>query len=87
MDRFTLFWKINHAPIPANTIIIEKKKNDSSMVGVVCSETEDVSGSVALKVGFKALRYLYSGKSTKPDDNTAIPIIVATPKTATPLRT
>ena len=86
MDRFTLFWKINHTPIPANTIIIEKKKNDSSMVGVVCSETESVSGSVVVKNGFNALRYLYSGKSTKPDDNTATPIIAVTAKTASPLR-
>lgn len=57
------------------------------IVGVECSETESVSGSVVVKNGFNALTYLYSGKSTKPDDNTAIPIIVVTAKTATPLRT
>ena len=57
------------------------------MVGVVCSETESVSGSVVVKNGFNALTYLYSGKSTKPDYITAIPTIIATAKTATPLRT
>ena len=86
IDWITLFWKINHAPIAANTIIIEKKKNVIPRVGVVCSETESVSGSVVVKNGFNALTYLYAGTSTKPDDSTAMPIIVVTAKTASPLR-
>ena len=81
-ERFTLFWKSNHAPIPAKTIKIEKKKNEISMVVVACSDTESVSMSVVIKKGFAALRYLNDGKLSTPEETIAIPAIIAPPKSA-----
>ena len=85
-ERFTLFWKSNHAPIPAKTIKIEKKKNEMSMVVVACSDTESISESVVIKKGFAALRYLNDGKLITPEEAIAIPAIIAPPKSARPLR-
>ena len=85
-ERFTFFWKSNHAPSPAKTIKIEKKKNEISMVVVACSDTESVSISVVIKNGFAALRYLYDGKLIMPAESSAIPAIMAPPKSARPLR-
>ena len=85
-ERFTFFWKSNHAPIPAKTIKIEKKKNEISMVVVACSDTESISMSVVMKKGFAALRYLNAGKLIMPEDDIAIPAIIAPPKSAMPLR-
>ena len=85
-ERFTLFWKSNHAPTPAKTIKIEKKKNEISMVVDACSDTESVSMSVVIKKGFAALRYLNDGKLIMPEEAIAIPAIIAPPKSARPLR-
>ena len=85
-ERFTLFWKSSHAPIPANTIKIEKKKNEISTVVVACSDTESVNMSVVSKKGFAALRYLNVGKLIIPEESIAIPAIMVPPKSARPLR-
>ena len=85
-ERFTFFWKSNHAPIPAKIIKIEKKKNEMSMVVVACSDTESVSMSVVIKKGFAALRYLNDGTLITPEDATAIPAIIVPPKSTRPLR-
>ena len=79
-DLFTLFWKINHAPIPANTIKIEEKKNESSSVKDACSETDCVSVSDALRNGFAALRYRNAGKLSIPEEAIAMPAITTPPK-------
>jgi hypothetical protein len=86
IDWFILFWKINHAPIPANTIRIEKNKNDSSVLVDACSDTESVSISVVIKKGFAALRYRNAGKSITPEERITIPDIIAPPKIAKLLR-
>ena len=85
-ERFTFFWKSNHAPIPAKIIKIEKKKNEMSIVVVACSDTESVSMSVVIKKGFAALRYLNDGRLIAPEDITAIPAITVPPRSARPLR-
>jgi len=85
-ERFTFFWKRNHAPSPAKTIKIEKKKNEMSVVVVACSDTESVSTSVVMKKGFAALRYLNDGKVITPEEIIAIPAIIAPPKSARLLR-
>ena len=56
------------------------------MVVVACSDTESVSMSVVIKRGFAALRYLNAGKLIMPEDDIAIPAIIAPPKSAMPLR-
>ena len=56
------------------------------MVVVACSDTESVSMSVVIKRGFAALRYLNDGKLTMPEEASAIPAIIAPPKSARPLR-
>ena len=57
-----------------------------SVVVVACSDTESVSMSVVIKNGFAALRYLNAGKLIMPEDDIAIPAIIAPPKSARPLR-
>ena len=42
--------------------------------------------SVVMKKGFAALRYLNAGKLIMPEDDIAIPAIIAPPKSAMPLR-
>ena len=44
----------------------------SEVAAVACSETEVVKGSVAVKDGLTAFRYLNDGKAI-PDETTAIP--------------
>ena len=56
------------------------------MVVVACSDTESVSMSVVIKRGFAALRYLKDGKLIMPEEASAIPAIIAPPKSARPLR-
>ena len=56
------------------------------MVVVACSDTESVSMSVVIKRGFVALRYLKDGKLMMPEEASAIPAIIAPPKSARPLR-
>ena len=85
-ERFTFFWKSNHAPIPAKTIKIEKKKNEMSIVDVACSDTESISRLFVIINGFAALRYLNDGKPIMPEETIAIPAITAPPKSARLLR-
>jgi hypothetical protein len=82
IDWFILFWKINHTPIPANTIRTEKNKNDSSVLVDACSDTESVSISVVIKKGFAALRYRNAGKLITPEEMITRPAIMAPPKIA-----
>tara|TARA_B100001765_G_scaffold68831_1_gene41702 strand:+ start:97 stop:702 length:606 start_codon:yes stop_codon:yes gene_type:complete len=86
MDWFILFWKISHAPIPANTIKIEKNKNDISVFVDACSDTESVSISVVIKKGFAALRYRNVGKLIMPEERITRPAIMTPPKIAKLLR-
>jgi hypothetical protein len=86
IDWFILFWKINHTPIPANTIKIEKNKNDRSVLVDACSDTESVSMSVVIKKGFAALRYRKAGKLITPEERITRPAIMAPPKIAKLLR-
>ena len=57
-----------------------------SMVVVACSDTESVNMSVVIKKGFAALRYLNDGRLITPEDATAIPAIIAPPKSTRQLR-
>jgi len=56
---FWIFLIINHIPIPEKIIRTEWNINDCDCVVVACSETESVNGSVVVKKGFNALRYLW----------------------------
>ena len=56
------------------------------VVVVACSAIESVSMSVVIKNGFAALRYLNDGKVITPEDTITIPVIIAPPKSARPLR-
>ena len=58
---FLEFFRINHTPNPANIINTEWNRKDCGSVVVACSETESVRGSVVVKNGFNALRYLWLG--------------------------
>ena len=80
-EWFTFFWNSNHAPIPAKTIKVEKKKIEISMVDVACSDTESTSISVVIKNGFAALRNLNDPpKLITPEEITVIPAIRTPPK-------
>ena len=85
-ERFTFFWRSIQAPIPAKTIKIEEKKNESSIVDVACSDTESVSMSCAIKNGFAAFRYLNDGKLSKPEEAIAIPATTVPPRRMPMLR-
>ena len=64
----------NHIPIIPNIIKTETNEYDASIVVVICSDTESVSGSVLVRNGFRAVRYLNAGRLTNPVEK--IPIIV-----------
>ena len=54
--------KINQTPSPEKIIRIEWKKKDCCKVVVVCSAIESVKGSIVVKNGLIAFRYLKVGK-------------------------
>ena len=59
--------KRNHIPITANIRKTDKNVNDSVMLVVICSATESVKLSWAVKKGFTALRYLKEGNPIMPE--------------------
>ena len=59
---FWIFLISNQIPIPEKIIKTEWNRKDCWIVVVACSDTESTSGSVVVKNGFKALRYLWLGK-------------------------
>ena len=65
--------KRNHIPIIANIIKTDKNVNDNERLVVVCSATESVRLSCAVKNGFTALRYLNEGNPIMPELRIPIP--------------
>ena len=65
--------KRNHIPITANIRKTDRKVNDSDKLVVICSATESVKLSWAVKKGFTALRYLNEGNGTIPELEIPIP--------------
>ena len=78
--------KRNHIPITANIRKTDKNVNDSDMLVVVCSATESVKLSCAVKNGFTALRYLNEGRLIIPEFKIAIPDITNEINTKAELR-
>ena len=72
LEFFALLENSNHAQINPNIMNTECAKNMSEVAAVACSETEVVKGSVAVKDGLTAFRYMNDGKAI-PDETTAIP--------------
>jgi len=65
--------KRNQIPITANIRKTDKNVNDKDKLVVVCSATESVKLSWAVKKGFTALRYLNVGNPTIPEFKIPIP--------------
>tara|TARA_B100001559_G_scaffold182506_1_gene152797 strand:- start:177 stop:689 length:513 start_codon:yes stop_codon:yes gene_type:complete len=65
--------KRNHIPMTANIRKTDKNVNDKDKFVVVCSATESVKLSWAVKKGFTALRYLNVGNPTIPEFKIPIP--------------
>ena len=63
----------NHIPITANIRKTDKNVNDNERLVVVCSATESVRLSWAVKNGFTALRYLNEGNPITPELKIPIP--------------
>ena len=73
-------------PITANIIKTDKNVNDNDKLVVVCSATESVRLSWAVKNGFTALRYLNDGNPTKLEFKIPIPDAMNAINTITELR-
>ena len=73
-------------PIAANIIKTDKNVNDNDKLVVVCSATESVRLSWAVKNGFTALRYLNDGNPTKLEFKIPIPDAMNAISTITELR-
>ena len=72
--RFIVFLeKRNQIPITANIRKTDKNVNDNERLVVVCSATESVRLSWAVKNGFTALRYLNEGNAIMPELRIPIP--------------
>ena len=78
--------KRNHIPITASMRKTDKNVNDNVKVVVVCSATESVRLSWAVKKGFTALRYLNEGNPTIPEFKIPIPDAINEIKRITQLR-
>ena len=65
--------KRNHIPITANIRKSDKNVNDNVMLEVICSATESVRLSWAVKKGFTALRYLKEGSPIMPEFTIPMP--------------
>ena len=65
--------KRNHIPITANIRKTDRKVNDNDKLVVICSATESVKLSWAVKKGFTALRYLNEGSPIIPELEIPIP--------------
>ena len=73
-------------PITANIIKTDKNVNDNDKLVVVCSATESVRLSWAVKNGFTVLRYLNDGNPTKLEFKIPIPDAMNAINTITELR-
>ena len=78
------FWEIfldksNQIPIPAKIIHKEWSRKESSVETGVCSATESTKGSVVVKRGLIAFRYLKEGKGKK--SNSSLIVIKNEPAT------
>ena len=72
-----LFWEfliINQTPKPEKIISTEWNRNDWDKVVVACSDTESTNGSVVVKNGFSALRYLWLAEGKNWDSEFATKI-------------
>ena len=78
--------KRNHIPITANIRKTDRKVNDSDKLVVICSATESVKLSWAVKKGFTALRYLNEGSPIIPELEIPIPDATNEIKTIVQLR-
>ena len=78
--------KRNHIPITANIRKTDRKVKDSDKLGVICSATQSVKLSWAVKKGFTALRYLNEGNETIPEFKIPIPVAINEIKTIAQLR-
>ena len=78
--------KRNHIPITANIRKTDRKVKDSDKLVVICSATESVKLSWAVKKGFTALRYLNEGNETIPEFKIPIPVAINEIKTIAQLR-
>ncbi len=74
---------INQIPIPEKIIKMEWNINDCASVVVACSDTESDNGLVAVKKGFKALRYLWLGNGKNWESELIIIRLGAIIKSAT----
>jgi len=80
---FWIFLIINHIPMPEKIIKTEWNKNDCACVVVACSATESVNGSVVVKKGFNAFRYLWLGNGKNWESELIIIKLGAIIKSAT----
>ena len=80
---FWIFLIINHIPIPEKIIKTEWNINDCASVVVACSATESTNGTVVVKKGFKALRYLWLGNGKNWESELTIIRLGAIIKSAT----
>ncbi len=81
-----LFWTfliINQIPIPEKIIKTEWNMNDCASVVVACSDTESTNGSVVVKNGFNAFRYLWLGNGKNWESELIIIKLGAIIKSAT----
>ena len=78
--------KRNQIPITANMRKTDKNVNDNDKLVVVCSATESVRLSWAVKNGFTALRYLNDGNPTMLEFKIPIPDAINAINTITELR-
>ena len=69
--------------MPEKIIKTEWNRNDCSSVVVACSDIESTNGSVVVKKGFKALRYLWLGNGKNWESELIIIILGAIIKSAT----
>lgn len=73
----------NHIPIDEKIIKTEWNRNDCAIVVVACSDTESTNGSVVVKNGFNALRYLWLGNGKNWESEFINRIVGAITKSAT----
>ena len=79
-EFFALSENSSHAPINPNIINTESPSYKEVILVEVCSATDVVNGSVELKNGLTAFRYLNDG-TPNPDERTAIPDATNMPNT------
>ena len=78
--------KRNQIPITANIMKTDKNVNDKDKLVVVCSATESVRLSCAVRNGFTALRYLNDGNPIKLEFEIPMPDAINATNIITELR-